>query len=181
MRVVTVVIGSLLVAAPVAGQMPDPAAAAESRERIAALDWLVGEWEGTGWITVQGAGRQTFTSSEVVESRLDGRVLLIEGLHRSDAGVVVHHALGAITWDAGDDRYVFHTWLGTQGGGGADNTLELTETGFRWSPRGAQSGSTIVFDVRHENGEWIETGTVTLADGRSFPFFGMRLARKAVP
>ena len=68
---------SMLAPLPLVAQMPDAAGAAESCERAAALEWLVGEWAGDGWIMVQGAGRQTFTSSEVVESRLDGRLLLV--------------------------------------------------------------------------------------------------------
>lgn len=171
---VLVLTGAL--AAPAVAQMGDPASAAESRERVAALEWLVGEWEGSGWIAVRGAGRQSFTSTETVESRLDGRLLLVEGLHHNAQGTVVHHALGAITWNANADRYVFHTWLGADGGGGADNPLELTDAGFRWMPQSEQ-GASVVFDVRNEDGQWVETGTVTLPDGREFQFFEMRLTR----
>ena len=173
------VVVSMFAPLPAGAQMSDPAGAAESRERVAALGWLVGEWQGDGWVMVQGAGRQTFTSTEVVESRLDGRLLLVEGVHHDAEGNVVHNALGAITWDAEDDRFVFHTWLGNAGGGGADNALELTEQGFRWSPRASAPDVTIVFEVRHENEAWVETGTVSLPDGRSFQFFEMRLRRTA--
>lgn len=179
MRVVVLGFGVMLLASPLAGQMGDAAGAAESRERVAALAWLVGEWEGTGWIMVRGAGRQTFTSAETVEARLDGRVLVVEGLHRDASGDVVHNALGVITWDADGDRYVFHTWLGNTGGSGTANTLELTGGGFRWYPSsgGAEGAPRVVFDARQENGEWVETGTATLPDGREVQFFEMRLHR----
>lgn len=172
-------IGLLALAAPAAAQMADSAGAAESRERVAALGWLVGEWEGAGWIMVRGAGRQTFTSAETVEARLDGRVLVVEGLHHDERGNVVHNALGVIAWDAEHDRYVFHTWLGNAGGGGAANVLELTDDGFRWYPNsgGAEGAPRVVFDARQENGEWVETGTATLPEGRELQFFEMRLHR----
>lgn len=171
-------------AVPTSAQMPNPAAAAESRAHMRSFDWLIGEWEGGGWMMVPGAGRLEFTSAENVEWRLDGRVLLVEGLHHAavpDASgerPVVHHALGAITWNASRDAYVFHTWLGNQGGSGADNELVATEDGFIWWPATPEGAPRVEFRVRRVDGEWVERGTVTLPDGETMEFFEMRLRRR---
>lgn len=176
--------GLLIVAVALAGpagaaaQVPDPAGAVESRERMAALDWMVGHWEGDGWIVLPGLGRQEFTSRETVEARLDGRVLIVEGVHAArGTGEVMHHALGALSWNASADAFVFHTWLGNSGGSGADNEFETTGDGFRWRPNSGPAGPRVEYTATHAAGEWVERGRATLPNGQTVDFFEMRLRK----
>lgn len=72
--------------------------------------------------------------------------------HGVVAGEVVHHALGAITYDAHRDEHVFHTWLGNQGGRGGDDALELTENGVVWWPSAPEGAPRVEFRITNTNG-----------------------------
>ncbi|HUS19820.1 MAG TPA: hypothetical protein VMZ25_09235, partial [Terriglobales bacterium] len=74
---------------------PDPVAQAQ---QVKKLDFIVGEWSGEGWMDLPGGVRETFTSWEKIQSKLDGVALLVEGLHKSKAtGKVVHQTLAVIS------------------------------------------------------------------------------------
>jgi hypothetical protein len=64
---------ALLAQAPTSGQR------AETKK----LDWLVGQWKGTGWIQMGPQGRKEFTQTETIQGKLDGLVLVIEGQGKS--------------------------------------------------------------------------------------------------
>jgi len=51
--------------------------------------WLVGTWEGSGWIDMRGE-KSTFTQREVVKMQAGGLVLAIEGTGRNAEGKVTH-------------------------------------------------------------------------------------------
>ena len=56
---------------------------------------------------------------DTLSARLDGRVLLVEGLHKTpDRTRVVHHAFGVFTWDEKEKHYRFDTYVANRGGGG---------------------------------------------------------------
>src|SRR5262245_62100286 len=64
------------------------------RREMKKLDWFIGHWKGTGWIQMGPQGRREFTQTETVEAKLDGLVLVIEGLGKAKAdGSTVHTAL----------------------------------------------------------------------------------------
>ncbi len=149
---------------------PDPGMEAMTR-----LASMVGQWQGTGWMR-RGPGEPRHTSSlETVESRLGGRLLLVEGLHHSknDPSQVVHHAFGVISYDPENGRYRFRTHL-TNGQSG-DHEMRLEGQDILWfldTPRGK-----IRYTIRIQDGEWHETGEFS-ADGESWQeFFGMDLER----
>ena len=50
------------------------------------LDFLVGEWKGEGWMEFVPGQRRTFRGTEVVQSKLGGLLVTIEGLFRGQAG-----------------------------------------------------------------------------------------------
>src|SRR3954465_4448796 len=90
------------------GQPPAPAA---QRDAMKKLDFLVGEWKGEGWMEFAPGQKRTFKGTEVVQSKLDGLLLAIEGLHRGRVGdkeeVVVHNAFGLVSYDDKAKRYRF--------------------------------------------------------------------------
>src|SRR5437868_12634571 len=84
--------------------------AAAEREAMKKLDFLVGEWKGEGWMEFAPGQRRTFKGTEVVQSKLDGLLVTIEGLHRGQVGgrgdeVVVHNAFALVSYDDKANRY----------------------------------------------------------------------------
>src|SRR5689334_7775562 len=71
---------------------------------MAKLAFLVGEWDGEGWVALGPGPRKTFAIHESVQRKLDGLVLLLEGLGRSPGADgterITHHALATLAYDA---------------------------------------------------------------------------------
>ena len=160
-------LASLAQEAP-ADSQPDP-----GLEAMAKLAHLAGTWEGTGWMR-RGPGEPHHTlSRETVESRLGGRILVVEGLHhaKEDPAHVVHHAFGVISYDPEKSQYRFRTYLvnGQEG----DHEMRLEGDAILWfidTPRGK-----IRYTIRIQEGKWNERGEFS-ADGETWQeFFGMDL------
>jgi len=142
-------------------QAPDPAAA---QQAIARLDFMVGRWRGQAW-QQRGNERVETQMLEVVERRLEGTVLLVEG--RGTVAVpgaedrVVHHALGIISFNPQTNSYGLRSYLGT--GQSGDFTASLLEDGVRWSREvpGGQIRNTARYTATewHEIGEYSRDGT----------------------
>ncbi len=108
-------------------QSPDPAPGV--RAAIARLDFMVGRWRGTAW-QQRGTERVQTQMLEVVEPRLNGTVLLVEGRGTvPEAGGtdrVVHHALGLVSFDPRTNAYTLR-YLST--GQYGDFTVTLVDGG----------------------------------------------------
>ncbi len=158
-------------------QSPEAPAADPGLEAMSRLASMAGRWQGTGWMR-RGPGEPQHTVSlETVESRLGGRVLVVEGLHhaKDDPSRVVHHALGVISHDPESGNYRFRSHLAT--GQSGDHEMRLEGADILWfidTPRGQ-----VRYTIRIEDGEWHEAGEFS-ADGESWQeFFGMDLKRVA--
>jgi hypothetical protein len=159
------------------GQPPSPTLPAQ-KEAMQKVAFLVGQWKGTGWMMMGPDRRDEFVSTETVESRLDGLVLIIEGVHESSdpahKGLVVHHALAEVSWDAKQSAYRFRSHLAT--GDESDFAGKIVDGAFVWgfeTPRGRMR-YTIKLDAQ---GRWSESGERS-ADGQTWqPFFAMTLDR----
>lgn len=153
--------------------------AAAQRDAMKKLDFLVGEWKGEGWMEFAPGERRTFKASEKVQSKLDGLVLAIDGLHRGQVGgqgqeIVVHNAFGVIHYDASNKKYRFRAH--TARGNHEDAEASVTDGKIAWGMKIPQYG-----DVRYaikldDSGRWSEIGEVT-SDGKSRKFFEMTLER----
>jgi hypothetical protein len=152
-----------------------PAANPALAEKMRALDFLAGEWEGEAWLQM-GPERQTATQRERVEWAAGGEVLLIQGQGRHGEQLV-HDALATIAWDPQAGRYVMWSYRG--GSGPTPNpTIEVAEKSVDWafdSPRGK-----VRFAIRLDDaGRWVETGEWSPDGGATWrPFFGMTLTKK---
>src|SRR5438105_9083131 len=99
-----------------AGSSPgQPPAAAAQREAMKKLDFLVGQWQGEGWMEFAPGQRRSFKGTEVVRSKLGGLLLTVEGLHRGRVGgnpeeVVVHNAFALVSYDDTARRYRFQAF-----------------------------------------------------------------------
>ena len=166
---------TLCAADSLAGQRPGAGAAADSA--MASLAWLIGEWEGTGE-SRSPQGRSIATVRESVESRLNGRVLVIEGIGREPSadgtGRVVHHAFGVLTYDPERSQYAFRA---LRDGGVVDAETSLADGVFTWGF--PIPGGRIRFHIRQVDGEWHETGEYS-ADGTTWrKMLEMKLRRVA--
>jgi hypothetical protein len=144
------------------------------------IDFLVGQWRGEGWMEFAPGQRRTFKGTEVVQSKLDGLLLTIEGLHRGTVGdkgeeVVVHNAFAVVSYDAKAKRYRFQAF--TSRGNSEDAEAKVSEGQLVWGMKVPQFG-----DVRYtikldDKGRWFEIGEVS-RDGKTWQqFFEMTLQR----
>ena len=154
-------------------QTPSPAIQIEEMKK---LNFLVGEWRGDAWAMIEQGKRETAKQTETVKSKLDGTVMLVEGLGVStaDKGRIVHNALAVISYDLQKKSYRVSTYQASgvaieAEGKLGNNTLEW---GFK-TERG-----TVRFTIRlTEKGEWHEVGDFS-QDGKNwFKFIEMTLQK----
>lgn len=153
----------------------DPSAIQRQEMRKAA--WMVGDWKGTGWIEMGPMGRHEFVQTEAIQSKLDGLVLIIEGLgqSREDASTV-HSALAVLSYDerAGTFRWRAFTAEGRQ----TDAEAKVDEGALEWGFPTSRTGR-VRFTIKlDEKGRWFEIGEMT-QDGETWrQFFEMTLQRQ---
>ena len=99
----------LLLPLPLLAQRPPSPEETEKRSAMQHLDFLVGTWEGEGWVEHAGQ-RYPFHGREVVQPMLDSMIVTVEGVHTADVPgrpepMTVHHAFGVFSYDAADDHY----------------------------------------------------------------------------
>lgn len=166
------VVFSVLVASSitaVAAEAPDPGLGA-----MKAVAMLEGRWEGGGSMR-QGPGEpDRFVGEETVESRLDGRVLLIEGKHWTpDRSRVVHHAFAVVSYDPAKQGYRFSSHLAN--GRGGDFPGRMEDGAFIWEMD--TPGGRIRYTIRIDGDRWHEVGHIE-RQGQWSQFFEMELRRK---
>lgn len=155
----------------------------QSEAHIAAMSrlaYLEGSWKGEGWTLNAKGVRETFRGGEIVQRKLGGVALLVEGSFvgrppGSDRDVPVHTTLAVISYDAETKTYRFSTWLAT--GSSGVRELAVTADGWGWEIRSPQGVIRFKMTLTPA-GEWLEVGDRS-RDGKNWQsFFEMRL-RKA--
>jgi hypothetical protein len=140
---------------------------------MAKLDFLVGEWQGEGWMQRGPGEPNRFRSHERVERQLGGRIIAIHGQHRdAKSDEVIHDAFAVLSHL--DDGYRFNSYLadGRQG----DYRGRMEGDAFVWEMQ-LPDGAVIRYDIRVVDGEWRETGAMSRDGETWFEFFGMTLRR----
>lgn len=162
----------------VGGAEPAPA---DLKAEMRKLDWLVGRWEGEGWIQT-GPQRQEFAGTETVQRKVGGLSLLIEGLFRKKGAgpdaPPVHETLAVLSYDPERRHYWMSAWLRT-GRSGKYEARAVSDTEMHWFiplPEGqGQVRYTIKLDDRQR---WSEVGEMSPDGGKTWrKFFDMTLAR----
>lgn len=174
---------------PALAQTPPPAAPAATphsrppgpdratqKAAIARLGWMVGNWEGSGWIDTP-SGRRSFRQTETVESRLSGDVIVVEG--RGYAGTpeaLMFNALAVISYDDTAGKYAFRSW--TQGHFTNAEANVLNGPALRWSMTFPDASIRYTI-TQPEPGKWNEVGERTTDGGATWTqFFEMNLTKK---
>lgn len=151
-----------------------------TRDQMEKLDFMIGEWEGEGWIQMGAGNRSHFKGLENVQKKVGGKALLVEGIHKAlnpdqSVGRIVHEALGVISWDQKAQKYRFQSNLTTGQYTMAEGNI--IDGAFVWGFR--QGDMDMRFTIKlNEQGEWSEKGE-TSQDGKSWSqFFQMTMHRK---
>jgi len=145
------------------------------------LDFLTGEWRGEAWMQMGPDKKGYAVQRELVQSKLGGEVLLVEGQGRlkladGTGGQIVHDAMAVVSWDDAKKTYRFATWVA--GRGESETTLDLVAPNTAvWaidSPRGRTRFTITVT----EKGQWKEVGEHSSDNGATWrKFFEMNLTK----
>jgi hypothetical protein len=149
-------------------------AATERLEKMNHVKFLVGQWKGSGWMLIDGQ-KQYFDQTENINAKLDGGVIIIEGMGKvPQTGRVIHNALAMLTYDVAKKQY---RWTSTTTSGYvSDVAPDVSREKFVWmlSSRAGKIRYTITLD----KGDWLEIGEQSNDDGKTWTQnFEMRLKR----
>jgi hypothetical protein len=168
-------VGVLVAFAVFVSQWPTGPTTAEV-EAIKKLDFLVGTWEGEGWMIMPGGAKEIFNGTEIVQKKLHGKALLIEGRFTDKVGKVVHETLAVVTYDERAKKYTMQTYLFNRPGGQFDLTVK--PNGFSWRIN-IENGPKTEYDMNLVDGAWVETGKVNIPNGpQGIEFLGMNLKKR---
>lgn len=160
-------------------QTPAVATTPQSSE-MKKLDFLVGQWKGTGYIEFGPGQRRTFTETENVQSKLDGVVLLIEGLGKgktaaSQEEVTIHNAFAFASYDR--DAKVFRWRAFRADGSSMDTNATVSENALVWGFHDPRAGEMRFTIKLNDKKQWFEVGEFS-RDGNTWQkFFEMTLDR----
>lgn len=147
----------------------------KSEDAMEKLKPLVGNWEGKAKSTTGPNQTILLDQSEVIEYRLDDRLLLIEGKGYKE-GNLEFNALASIWFDEEKQIYEMQSWL---------KTGEVTKAYFReieknnWEWGFDISQGQIRYNILIvEKDQWVEKGEFSPDGERWFPTFEMTLNRK---
>ena len=102
-----------------------------SKSKISQLEFMVGNWNGTGWMMGRDGQKSEFDQSEKIKFKLDSTMVLVEGMGKSE-GRIVHNALAIITYNKEEDKYVFRSYM--QNGQSGEFPAELIDGKLYWYP-----------------------------------------------
>jgi hypothetical protein len=153
---------------------------APTQQAMKKLDFLVGQWKGEGWLEFAPGQRRTFKGVEIVQLKLDGLILTIDGMHRGQVGGngeegVVHNAFALVTYDDKNKRYRFQGF--TARGNHEDTEAKVTNGQIVWGMKIPQFGDVRYVIKLDDKGRWFEIGEVSQDGKEPRRFFEMTLAR----
>jgi len=157
MRTYTILVVAALACsgpATASAQQSDPA---QARASIARLEFMLGRWRGHAW-QQRGGERVEIEMTEVVESKLDGTIVVVEGRgtvpDAEGQERVVHHALGVIAFNPSTASYTLRSYLAT--GQYGDFAVEVRENEVSWTRE--VPGGRVRNTARYASAEWHEVG-----------------------
>jgi hypothetical protein len=155
--------------------MQAQSSASTQREEMKKMNFLAGEWQGTGWIITPDGKRNEFTQTEKIQYKVDGLTLLIEGRGQNkSSGADVFEALAVISYDEKAKLYRFRSY--TNEGRSGEAEAKLIPGGMEWGMKfpGGQFRYTIKLT---DKGEWFEIGEFSQDEKNWRKFHEMTLQR----
>jgi len=165
----------------VAGSAAAQAAPSPGVNELQKLDFLLGDWQGEGWIVLGPGPRHTFRQRETIQRKAGGAVVQIEGLgleRRGEQDVPIHQAFAVISYDSQAKRPRFRAWRAD--GGEVSCEPEFGDRSLIWGFTDPRSGVQIKFTIKlDEAGQWVERGESS-RDGKTWQqFLEMKLRKVA--
>lgn len=165
---ITILSVMLLLTSPTYAQ--DAEADKEAQEAVSKLAFIVGNWNGSGWMMGRDGQKHTFNQTENISFKLDKTALLVEGLGK-DKDKIMHNAMAVVTYNKADKNYNFRSYL-SNGREGVFKA-ELIGEKFYWYPMANMRY--IIY--LNDKGQWHEVGEMK-RENDWFKFFEMILDKK---
>jgi hypothetical protein len=154
---------------------------APAREKMKAFAAWEGQWQGDGFMQMGPGEPKHSKVDERIESKLDGTLMLIEGIGKSaDAATheerITHQALGIVSFDQNTGEYKFYSFL--RDGRSTEAWLKvLGNNKFQWgfdTPRGKTRYNITLDPVKKT---WNERGEFSRDGDQWSQFFEMNLTK----
>ena len=152
-----------------------------AKEKMKAFAAWVGRWQGEGSVRMGPGEPKHSRVDERIESKLDGTLLLVEGIGRSidDATheeKVTHQALGIVSFDQATGEYKLYSFL--KDGRSIVAWLNVIDDNkFLWgfdTPRGK---TRYHITLNRDQKTWNEKGEFSADGDQWVPFFEMNLTQ----
>jgi hypothetical protein len=141
--------------------------------------FLIGKWQGAGWIEFQPGRRAEFKQFETIGAKLGGGAIVMEGLGTRKGAdgndIVTHEALGILTYDTAQKKAVMRAYR--SGGQFVDADVTLQPDKLTWQFRLQGIGDTRYTIVLDDKGQWFEIGEVSKDGSEWRKFFETTLLR----
>lgn len=148
-----------------------------AKQKISALDVMVGDWEGTGYLITPN-GKEASQVTEKIRYKVDGTVIMAEGKGvitlQDGTKQTVHDALGIVSYNSFTKQYQMNSFISR--GMSTQAKLEVKDANniVWWIDAGP---STIRYSLTIKDGIWKEIGERSM-DGENWqPFFEMELKK----
>jgi len=157
------------------------ATTAFASDEMKKVDFLVGQWEGEATIQMGPGKPQHVVQTENVQSKLGGKILLIEGLGKrknddGTVGEVVHDALAVLSWDEAKKSYRFSGYTAQYGA--METALDVSDGPVAVWAIDVPGGKTRYTITLTEKGEWREVGEFSRDGSKWMKFLEMTLTKK---
>jgi hypothetical protein len=175
--IVTVLLMLCSLAGPSLAQSPTGAGSEEMKK----LDFLVGQWTGEGWIAVGLGQRRKFKQTEGVQLKVDGALLLIDGLGKGKVPgkqdeVTVHSAFAVVSYDTKAKAFRWRAYRA--GGDWVDTDAKVGDRNLEWGFHDERAGDIRFTIAVNQRGQWFEIGEYS-RDAKTWQkFFEMTLDKQ---
>lgn len=142
------------------------------------LAYFEGRWKGEAITTERNGTKTKINQEENIQFKLDGTVLLIEGIGRNpESGKVVFNAMAVASYDEITQNYKFRSYL--MNGNTTDAYFKvLADNKFEWGfdiPNGGKIKFDLVLDPAKKT--WNEKGSYS-PDGQAwYPYIELNLTK----
>ena len=162
----------LLVCSAAFAQQTDPLPVVQ--QKMQALKWITGKWQGTAKIVGQNGQKQEVKHSLEFANKLNSTVLLLNESATLGQDTVAQN-MGLFGYNASQSKYNLQAY--TKDGYYMEAYVEVLDKKLNW--RIHLSGTIIRYTVRlNEKGQWYQTGDMSADEGKTWnPFFESTLTR----
>ena len=152
-------------------QAPNPAV---NKEKMSVFSPWVGNWKGEGSVQMGPGGPRKSNVDEKIELKLDGTILVVEGVGTNE-GAIVHHAFGIISYDPMSSQYKFKTYV--KEGRTADAWFNiLGDNKYQWG-FDVPNGGKIRYSITIDGAKWNEVGEFSRDGSTYMKTFEMNLTK----